>query len=134
MIDIYLVVFFFQAEDGIRDGRVTGVQTCALPISSGCTSATTRRIELVPMSIAARRGKAEGSAAGFAGACGAAGRAPVVAVAVTVPSRGWRVRATGSPLILSRYGARGRLPLSQSCNEASRRNFMRYGDMRVTDW
>src|SRR6267154_5031160 len=27
------VVFFFQAEDGIRDGRVTGVQTCALPIS-----------------------------------------------------------------------------------------------------
>src|SRR5438876_7747520 len=27
--------FFFQAEDGIRDGRVTGVQTCALPILSG---------------------------------------------------------------------------------------------------
>src|SRR5690348_2629439 len=24
--------FFFQADDGIRDGRVTGVQTCALPI------------------------------------------------------------------------------------------------------
>src|SRR6266487_5310981 len=30
---LLLVVFFFQAEDGIRDGRVTGVQTCALPIS-----------------------------------------------------------------------------------------------------
>src|SRR5690348_17726341 len=28
-----LLDFFFQAEDGIRDGRVTGVQTCALPIS-----------------------------------------------------------------------------------------------------
>src|SRR5690625_3262891 len=27
-----LMVFFFQAEDGIRDGHVTGVQTCALPI------------------------------------------------------------------------------------------------------
>ena len=26
-------VFFFQAEDGIRDVAVTGVQTCALPIS-----------------------------------------------------------------------------------------------------
>src|SRR5436190_18172214 len=26
-------VFFFQAEDGIRDHCVTGVQTCALPIS-----------------------------------------------------------------------------------------------------
>src|SRR5580765_2326022 len=30
-------VLFFQAEDGIRDGRVTGVQTCALPIS-GCAA------------------------------------------------------------------------------------------------
>src|SRR6266508_6937066 len=29
------IVFFFQAEDGIRDGHVTGVQTCALPISGG---------------------------------------------------------------------------------------------------
>src|SRR5256885_11242370 len=28
-----LVFFFFQAEDGIRDYKVTGVQTCALPIS-----------------------------------------------------------------------------------------------------
>src|SRR5690606_40836896 len=27
--------FFFQAEDGIRDFHVTGVQTCALPISAG---------------------------------------------------------------------------------------------------
>src|SRR6266478_8704422 len=27
--------FFFQAEDGIRDLTVTGVQTCALPISNG---------------------------------------------------------------------------------------------------
>src|SRR5438876_7359183 len=27
-----MLFFFFQAEDGIRDGRVTGVQTCALPI------------------------------------------------------------------------------------------------------
>ena len=29
---VYLF-FFFQAEDGIRDDLVTGVQTCALPIS-----------------------------------------------------------------------------------------------------
>src|SRR5256885_9205687 len=28
------VLFFFQAEDGIRDYKVTGVQTCALPILS----------------------------------------------------------------------------------------------------
>src|SRR5690625_1000475 len=30
---VILSCFFFQAEDGIRDGHVTGVQTCALPIS-----------------------------------------------------------------------------------------------------
>ena len=29
----FFFVFFFQAEDGIRDTSVTGVQTCALPIS-----------------------------------------------------------------------------------------------------
>ena len=28
----YIDYFFFQAEDGIRDYKVTGVQTCALPI------------------------------------------------------------------------------------------------------
>src|SRR3989441_3979267 len=33
----FFVFFFFQAEDGIRDKLVTGVQTCALPIS-GSTS------------------------------------------------------------------------------------------------
>src|SRR3989454_4953825 len=31
-IDLILLFFFFQAEDGIRDYKVTGVQTCALPI------------------------------------------------------------------------------------------------------
>src|SRR2546429_3166994 len=37
LIDVF---FFFQAEDGIRDVAVTGVQTCALPIFGGfvCTS------------------------------------------------------------------------------------------------
>src|SRR5207244_10320711 len=29
---VLVFVFFFQAEDGIRDDLVTGVQTCALPI------------------------------------------------------------------------------------------------------
>src|SRR2546422_6437752 len=32
MVRPYLLFFFFQAEDGIRDVAVTGVQTCALPI------------------------------------------------------------------------------------------------------
>src|SRR5699024_12209034 len=30
------LAFFFQADDGIRDRNVTGVQTCALPISNQC--------------------------------------------------------------------------------------------------
>src|SRR5256885_7805830 len=34
------VFFFFQAEDGIRDYKVTGVQTCALPISKVTFGAT----------------------------------------------------------------------------------------------
>src|SRR6266436_3529741 len=38
---IYVVFFFFQAEDGIRDVAVTGVQTCALPISTQSSSALT---------------------------------------------------------------------------------------------
>src|SRR2546425_8714681 len=31
-MDLLVYFFFFQAEDGIRDKLVTGVQTCALPI------------------------------------------------------------------------------------------------------
>src|SRR2546430_13539003 len=38
--------FFFQAEDGIRDLTVTGVQTCALPISSIVHSLVT--IAIIP--------------------------------------------------------------------------------------
>src|SRR5256885_8913484 len=32
MTIVIVLIFFFQAEDGIRDYKVTGVQTCALPI------------------------------------------------------------------------------------------------------
>src|SRR2546430_10679184 len=44
------VCFFFQAEDGIRDLTVTGVQTCALPISPARGVAVLR--------LPARRGSA----------------------------------------------------------------------------
>src|SRR5690625_3554132 len=40
-----VLLFFFQAEDGIRDGHVTGVQTCALPISrSGVVAAAAEEV------------------------------------------------------------------------------------------
>src|SRR4030066_1979142 len=37
-------IFFFQAEDGIRDSSVTGVQTCALPICGGPPRGALRRL------------------------------------------------------------------------------------------
>ena len=37
---IFVFFFFFQAEDGIRDYKVTGVQTCALPISTPAVTPT----------------------------------------------------------------------------------------------
>src|SRR5260370_30148608 len=40
---VRLGCFFFQAEDGIRDSSVTGVQTCALPISHLLTFLSTQR-------------------------------------------------------------------------------------------
>ena len=40
------MVFFFQAEDGIRDHCVTGVQTCALPICLDVTTNSGRVTEL----------------------------------------------------------------------------------------
>src|SRR5689334_24305774 len=40
----HCVVFFFQAEDGIRDGTVTGVQTCALPICPALRPSSTCRL------------------------------------------------------------------------------------------
>src|SRR3712207_8259770 len=51
--------FFFQAEDGIRDIGVTGVQTCALPIFSGtstCAIATGTWQQLAPAVHAAGGG------------------------------------------------------------------------------
>src|SRR5229473_4642321 len=40
--------FFFQAEDGIRDKLVTGVQTCALPILNGLAEYYRHRDQLGP--------------------------------------------------------------------------------------
>src|SRR5206468_6154225 len=57
------VLFFFQAEDGIRDLIVTGVQTCALPILTSSIGAPRRRygyaargapIELVTVRLTVR--------------------------------------------------------------------------------
>src|SRR5438034_1354242 len=46
--------FFFQAEDGIRDHCVTGVQTCALPISASSTTTVTCPVTAQPYTGAAQ--------------------------------------------------------------------------------
>src|SRR5205823_12095812 len=43
MYDVIFFFFFFQAEDGIRDKLVTGVQTCALPIYEEALPSQRRR-------------------------------------------------------------------------------------------
>src|SRR3712207_9359258 len=52
MLGFSIVFFFFQAEDGIRDIGVTGVQTCALPISAD------REAQRAPLQL--RRARHEG--------------------------------------------------------------------------
>src|SRR5699024_11838702 len=41
LLYVHTAFFFFQAEDGIRDRNVTGVQTCALPIYADARSVLT---------------------------------------------------------------------------------------------
>src|SRR5256885_8931485 len=71
-----LYFFFFQAEDGIRDYKVTGVQTCALPISGFGSWARLRqrarralpeRRELDDEACASPRAGLDGAAAAAAG-------------------------------------------------------------------
>src|SRR6266568_7810439 len=50
-MEVFFFFFFFQAEDGIRDGTVTGVQTCALPISGGEDIGFVGRIERVNVGV-----------------------------------------------------------------------------------
>src|SRR2546426_12569769 len=70
--------FFFQAEDGIRDYKVTGVQTCALPIyrerpphrGRGARASRIRpdeavRISLSPLAVEVWRGGAQGAFQSF---------------------------------------------------------------------
>src|SRR5256886_17515673 len=54
-----MFVFFFQAEDGIRDLTVTGVQTCALPI---LTPPPVPKLGVVKLSTSVARALSRGTA------------------------------------------------------------------------
>src|SRR5256885_4927488 len=55
-------IFFFQAEDGIRDYKVTGVQTCALPIFHAFAEETsaTALLDLIKSKSASRTSPPDG--------------------------------------------------------------------------
>src|SRR5215211_8728762 len=83
--------FFFQAEDGIRDHCVTGVQTCALPIWAwGAVYAVTP--EVYPTAL---RATGAGAAAGF-------GRLASIAAPLCVPPL---LDAGGSGLVFGVFAA-----------------------------
>src|SRR6266545_3516719 len=74
-LEFFIDNFFFQAEDGIRDKLVTGVQTCALPISAGRPRRPTHRPRQGPRAAGGGREAGRGRA-GRPRARGAAGRGP----------------------------------------------------------
>src|SRR3989441_8395562 len=78
--ELIVLFFFFQAEDGIRDKLVTGVQTCALPICPGRSSLACGRGRRAP-------GQHRGMAAGLVVPRGL--RAPGAVVLDPVPARGY---------------------------------------------
>src|SRR2546426_6472509 len=99
---VYIFFFFFQAEDGIRDYKVTGVQTCALPISAapGCPGWAER---------AGARRETPRAAAGPAATRRRAGRSSAGA-GRTVEWRKHRPPAAGGPLARSVGGTTTHTP------------------------
>src|SRR5260370_34201106 len=69
-----LLFFFFQGEDGIRDSSVTGVQTCALPISPGGGPSRAARSTTESSCGGCRGGSTSAAPAGRAASRGRAGR------------------------------------------------------------
>src|SRR5256885_14948767 len=105
--DDVLFFFFFQAEDGIRDYKVTGVQTCALPIYYARTRAallslTFARILELDQVLAPSGGLAE-SIAGYVFEALGAGRARMLA------RYEFALEATRRPELRAEYDSGGAL-------------------------
>src|SRR3989454_12639501 len=103
--------FFFQAEDGIRDYKVTGVQTCALPIWASSRARARARASPAGRSPGARP---DGGASAHSRASGAGHRAPAdVAHAAIAPHE--RRRAPGRRTVTAAAGRsdQDRVPLAE---------------------
>src|SRR5947209_16808562 len=78
------IFFFFQAEDGIRDIGVTGVQTCALPISGKWRP----QRNTFPSARGPRAGFSRSRSRSFSGSAATSGRPPAIGNAVPSPGTG----------------------------------------------
>src|SRR5207249_8259102 len=97
--------FFFQAEDGIRDRNVTGVQTCALPISSSTARPAAAGSPKSPVTaIAGRRNRF--TAASVSSASALRLRYPTATPAPACAS----IRAVARPIPLPPPVTKARLP------------------------
>src|SRR4051794_41734304 len=89
-------VFFFQAEDGIRDGRVTGVQTCALPIWLSGVPRRGKRASGTPLRASGggrpRRGRRPPTGGGQIGRASCRERVEISGVAASLKKKGQTVR------------------------------------------
>src|SRR5690606_25309543 len=96
---------FFQAEDGIRDFHVTGVQTCALPICEGPDASSLRRIWLFVIAITLHN-LPEGLAVGVAYAADAdSGRAVAIGMGLQNMPEGLAVALALSAVGYARFAA-----------------------------
>src|SRR5215203_6456558 len=104
--------FFFQAEDGIRDIGVTGVQTCALPISRrGRGGAHQYSARLHPQEFVWRADDAGGSAH-LTGADSEATQGSAFWYVASLSFKGRHVERTHAHLIVWRYHRRWVEPLA----------------------
>src|SRR5207248_7265769 len=106
--------FFFQAEDGIRDRTVTGVQTCALPISSPFPG-------YVPIAISPF------SSGGDAEGCGATGSPRSASTARTAAAK--PMMATRIPKI-GRAACREEEQSSEGAGALTQKEALTYGGVR----
>src|SRR5690625_8034003 len=109
-MSVYMLLFFFQAEDGIRDGHVTGVQTCALPISPATWPAVVRSSANVLSALIC-----------FASARSRTGRS-------SCPRA---IRAMAGPTEIGRASCRERGEIVGECGEVEKSRCARKGEMII---
>src|SRR5215467_15376668 len=106
---VYDFFFFFQAEDGIRDYKVTGVQTCALPISGLVLARRPRRVHSASWVSMFWGGTPSRPASSRPGQSRPGSLAMIwVILSLLVPGLGWWGRGSGESFLRARLRTAGR--------------------------